>query len=409
MGVVLEHDVLSQFAVEGRVVLAAQEGVAEGRIVGELLVDGLVVGELHIVLHQLGAGVLIVDELVHDVPDHGGVIGTGSGQQPGAAPEVGLRTLADGPVAGAALFGVLGVAHGEVVVPGGAEEAHGLAVGKHLSSAFVGPDVAGLGVALVGEVFGLLHPFLDGGGHLQVLVGVHPGLRHVVGEHPVGGGFGSGHVIALFLGLGGDFIELGPVGQGLLDFCGVVGAQHVLGDGPAVDEGGGAALEGNALHDAALIGGTLDGVLVGVGEIGDAEGGHVLGAAGVGVLGDVVGFGQEQVDLVVVGSTGLSHQGLVQLFLISAAVTGGNDPVHGHTIGDLVILLEEALEFFVPCVDVENLSFGGGSGGGVRRLGVRCGGGGLGVRRFGGGSGAGIAGGRAGCQGKYHGQRQEQG
>ena len=40
VGVVLEHDVLSQFAVEGRVVLAAQEGVAEGRIVGELRVDG---------------------------------------------------------------------------------------------------------------------------------------------------------------------------------------------------------------------------------------------------------------------------------------------------------------------------------------------------------------------------------
>ena len=127
----------------------------------------------------------------------------------------------------------------------------------------------------------------------------------------------------------------------------------------AIDQRGGAALEGDALHDAVLIGRGLNGVLVRVGEIVDAESGDVLGEVGVGILLDVVGFGQEQVDLLIVGRGGLVEQGRVQLVLIGVVVARGDDPVDGHAFGNGVVLLKEALELLVPGVDVEDLAFGG--------------------------------------------------
>ena len=398
---VLEDDVLRQLAEDSGVVLAAQEVVAAVSSAG--LVDLLVVGELHLVLYQLGADVFIIDEGVHNVSNHGGVVGANRSQQPGAAPEVSLRAFADGPVAEAALLRILSVAHGEVVVPGRSKVAHGLAVLEHLSGALVGPDVAGLGVALVGELLSLGHPGLDGVVDLQVVVLIHPRSGNVVGEHTVGSGLGSGHVVALGLGLSGHVVELAPVGQGGLDFGGIIGAQNVLGDGTAVNQSSGAALEGNALNGAVGIGSGLHSVSVSVGEIGDAQRLDILGVIGVGVLLDVVGLGQEQVDLVVIGSGGLSLQGLVQLLLISTAIAGGDDPVYGDTFGNGVVLLEEALELFVPGVDVEDLAFrssgfrgrrfgGGGSGGSGGSRGLSSGGGGL----------------ATGAQGKNHSQCKDQ-
>ena len=317
---------------------------------------------------------------------------------------MGLRTFADGPVAIAALLGILCVAHGEVVVPGRSKVAHDLAVAEHLGGALVGPDVAGLSVALVGEVLSLLHPGLHSLGNLQVVVGVHPGLVNVVGEYAVGSGLGSGHHVALGLGLRGNIIEFVPVGQGLLDFCGIIGAQDILCDGAAVDQRGGAALEGDTLDDAVGIGSALHGVSIGIGEVGNAQLGDILGEVGAGVLLDVVSFGQEQVHLVVSGGIFLVQQSLVQLFLVSAVVTGGNDPVDGDTFGNGVVLLEEALELLVPGIDVEHLALGGLFGGslGLGIVCLRCGsgcgrGGGCGLLRA------------AGTQCKDHGQRKDHG
>ncbi len=184
---------------------------------------------------------------------------------------MGLRTLADGPVAGTALFRVLRVAHGEVEVPRGAEVAHGLAGGEHLGGALVGPNVTVLGVALIGEVFGLFHPRLDILIDLEVVVPVYPGSGDIVGKHPVGGRLRGGHEVTLGGGLFGHGVELVPIGDGGLDLGGIVGAQHVLGNGAAVNHSGGAALEGHALHHAAGVGSRLDRIGIGVGEVGDAE------------------------------------------------------------------------------------------------------------------------------------------
>ena len=156
-----------------------------------------------------------------------------------------------------------------------------------------------------------------------------------------------------------DSLELLPAVELGLDLGGIIGAENVLGDGAAIDQRGGAALEGDALHDAVLIGRSLNGVLVRVGEIVDAESGDVLGEVGVGILLDVVGFGQEQVDLLIVGRGGLVEQGRVQLVLIGVVVARGDDPVDGHAFGNGVVLLKEALELLVPGVDVEDLAFGG--------------------------------------------------
>ena len=317
---------------------------------------------------------------------------------------MGLRTFADGPVAIAALFGILCIAHGEVVVPGRSKVAHDLAVAEHLGGALVGPDVAGLSVALVGEVLSLLHPGLHSLGNLQVVVGVHPGLVNVVGEYAVGSGLGSGHHVALGLGLRGNITELVPVGQGLLDFCGIIGAQDILCDGAAVDQRCGAALEGDTLDDAVGIGSGLHGVGVGIGKIGNAQLGNILGSIGFGEVLDEVSLGQEQVHLVVSGGIFLVQQSLRNLFRVSAAIIGGNDPVDGDTFGNGVVFLKEALELLVPGIDVEHLALGGLFGGslGLGIVCLRCGsgcgrGGGCGLLRA------------AGTQCKDHGQRKDHG
>ena len=65
----------------------------------------------------------------------------------------------------------------------------------------------------------------------------------------------------------------------------------------------------------------------------------------------------------------LVQQSCVQSILVSAVVRGNDDPVDSDAFGNGVVLLKEALELFVPCVDVENLSFGfiGESGGDAQR------------------------------------------
>ena len=270
-----------------------------------------------------------------------------------------LRAFADRPVAEAALVRVLCVAHGEVEVPGRPEVAHGLAVSEHLCGALIRPDIAVLRVAVVGEVLGLLHPGLDGGIDLEVVVRVDPRLGNVVGEDTVGSSLGSGHQIALGLGISRDSIELVPAVQQFLDLGGIVGAQNVLGDGAAINESCRAALEGDTLDHAGSVGRCLHGVGIGVGEVGHAEGGDVLRDGRLGVLLDVVGLSQEQVDLVVGGSVLLIEQRLVELVLIGAVGARSDDPVNGHAFGNGVILLKEALELFVPGIDVEDLAFFG--------------------------------------------------
>ena len=354
---VFELDVLGKVAEQCDVVLAAEELAAVGRILRNGLVDLLVVGELRLVLDQVRADLFIVDEGVHDIGNHGGVIRAGRSQQPRTAPEVCLRAFANRPIAEAALVRVLCVAHGEVEVPGRPEVAHGLAVSEHLCGALIRPDIAVLRVAVVGEVLGLLHPGLDGGIDLEVVVCVDPRFGNVVGEDTVGSSLGSGHQIALGLGISRDSIELVPAVQQFLDLGGIVGAQNVLGDGAAVNEGRRAALEGDALDHAGRVGRSLHGVGIGVGEVGHAEGGDVLRDGRLGVLLDVVGLSQEQVDLVVGGSVLLIEQGLVELVLIGTVGARSDDPVDSHALGNGVIFLKEALELFVPGIDVENLAF----------------------------------------------------
>ena len=273
-----------------------------------------------------------------------------------------LRSLADRPVAGAALLGILSVAHGEVEVPGRSEVAHGLAVLEHLSGALVVPDAGGQGVALVGEVLSLSLPCLDGVVQSQLAGVVNQSGGAVVGEHTEGLGLGGGHVVTLSLGVSGDSVELVPAVQLGLNLSGIIGAQDVLGDGAAIDQSGGAALEGDTLDSAVGVGSGLHSVLIGVGEIGDAQSLNVLGELGIGVLQDVVSLSQEHIDLLVVSDIGLVQQSLVQLVLINAAVRGVDDPVDGDAFGNGVVLLEEALELLVPSVDVEDLAFLGGSG-----------------------------------------------
>ena len=354
---VFELDVLGKVAEQRNVVLAAEELAAVGRVLRDSLVDLLVIGELRLVLDQIRADLFIVDEGVHDIGNHGGVIRTGRSQQPRAAPEVCLRAFADRPVAEAALVCVLCVAHGEVEVPGRPEVAHGLALAEHLRGALIGPDIAVLRVAVVGEVLRLLHPGLDGRVDLEVVVRVDPRLGNIVGEDTVGSGLGGGHQIALGLGVSRDSIELVPAVQQLLDLGGIVGAQNVLGDGAAVNQSRRAALEGYALNDAGSIRRSLHGICIGAGEIGHAEGGDVLRDGRLGILLDVVGLSEEQVDLVVCRSVLLIEKSLVELVLIGAIGARGDDPVDGHAFGNGVVLLKEALELFVPGVDVEDLAF----------------------------------------------------
>ena len=303
--------------------------------------------------------------------------------------------FADGPVARAALIGIHGVAHAEVEVPGRSEEAHDLAVGKHLVVLLLVPHAGGQGVAVLHELIGLVDPGLDLGVKLQLVVGIDPRHGAVVGEHAVGLGEGAGHQVALGLGVGGHGVELIPAVHQGLNGGGIIGAQHVLGYGAAVDQRGGAALEGNALHNTAGVRGGLHGVLVGVGEVGHAHGGDVLGVVAVHVLLDVVGLSQEHVDLLVVGGGGLVQQSLIQLLLVGAVVAGGDDPVDGHAFGNGVVLLEEALELLVPGVDVQDLAFGGSFGSrglGSGFLGLALGGLGL----------------TAGAEGQNHHEREKQ-
>ena len=204
-------------------------------------------------------------------------------------------------------------------------------------------------------------------------VAVHPGGGHVVGVDPVGISPAGIHEVAGFLNLLSSLIELVPVGHSGGHGFRIVGAQHRLGDGAAVDQhtGGGLIAQG---ADLAIGGGHgLQRVLVLVGNIRlcDAQLGdgqcHVY--VGVDVLQRVVSLHQKHVNLLVGGGAGLLGQGLVQLLLVYAVLVGIDDPVDlgavlqigdGLVAGELlhlrVVVVELLLELLVPYVDVENLS-----------------------------------------------------
>ena len=153
-----------------------------------------------------------------------------------------------------------------------------------------------------------------------------------------------------------DSVELVPAVESGLNLGGIIGAENVLGDGAAIDQSGGAALEGDTLHNAVGIRSGLNRVGIGVGEIGDTESLDILCGIGIDILQNVVGLGQEHIDLVIGSGAVLIHQGFVELLLVGAVVTGGDDPVDGYAFGNGVVLLKEALELFVPGVDVEDFT-----------------------------------------------------
>ena len=268
------------------------------------------------------------------------------------------RSFADRPVAGAALLGILRVAHAEVEIPCRSEEAHGLSVLEHLRVLLFVPDACGQRVIILDELIRLVHPGFDLCVKLKLVVRIHPRNAAVVGECAVGFRKGSGHVITLCLGILGSSVELVPAVQLCLHFCGIRGSQDILSDGAAVDQCGRAALEGNTLHDAGSVRCGLDRVLVRVGEIRDAQRGDILRRVSINILQNVISLCEEHIHFIVVGSIFLIQQSFIKLLLISAVVAGGDDPVHGDAVRNLVIFLKESLELFVPGVNIEYLSLG---------------------------------------------------
>jgi len=213
---------------------------------------------------------------------------------------------------------------------------------------------------------------LDGGA-------VHPTGGHVVGEGAVGIIVAGEHLVALGSGLLGHIVELIPIAQCSLDFGGIIGAQHILGDAAAVGKQAGGRLPGGALLDA-INGDDVLGVLVLVLQvvIGQADVAlDVQRVLGVDVLQRVVSLDQEDVDLVIIGGAVLLQQGFVQLVLVVVVVVGVDGPFHGHAVvqfgGGLivghrddagVVIVEAGLELVVPAPDIQDLALLGGIIGG---------------------------------------------
>ena len=231
-------------------------------------------------------------------------------------------------------------------------------------------------VALVGVQLGLVNPL-----H-QVRVNDHgfavvsnPRSGHVVGEGAVRIVIAGEHVVALRSRLLSDSVELVPVSQRFLHCIGIVGAQHVLGDGTAIREQAGGRLPGDSLQLAISGGGDFLRVLVLAGQIFVRQADvrlHVQRVGGIDVLQSVVSFDQEDVDLVVSRGGFLRAQGFVQLVLVVVALVGVDRPLDDGAIvqggGGLILSnflhfgivgVEAALEFIVPAPDVQHLALGG--------------------------------------------------
>ena len=231
-------------------------------------------------------------------------------------------------------------------------------------------------VALVGVQLGLVNPL-----H-QVRVNDHgfavvsnPRSGHVVGEGAVRIVIAGEHVVALRSRLLSDSVELVPVSQRFLHCIGIVGAQHVLGDGTAIREQAGGRLPGDSLQLVISGGGDFLRVLVLTSQIlvGQADVRlHVQRVGGIDVLQRVVSFDQEDVDLVVSRGGFLRAQGFVQLVLVVVALVGVDRPLDDGAIvqggGGLILSnflhfgivgVEAALEFIVPAPDVQHLALGG--------------------------------------------------
>ena len=113
-----------------------------------------------------------------------------------------------------------------------------------------------------GEPFSTLdlYQYMDEDSKAAVAVCIDPRDGGVVGEGAVGFHEGGGHVVALGFCIGRDSVKLVPRIQHRLYLSRIVGAQHVRGDGAAINQSCGAALEGYALEHAVRIGCGLYGV-----------------------------------------------------------------------------------------------------------------------------------------------------
>ena len=369
-------------------VLPAQErGLIVAR--GQLVHGGDAVG---VILRRLGDGqgdFLVAGELEHHVADGGDVIGAGGGADPGAAPVIGLRALADRIVSEAAVAHFLravgvgqGVAQqGEVDAPGGVEEAEHLSFGPLIGSPHAVPQAGLVVVSLIGIGLGLLDPLHDVGVDNDGGA-VHPGGGNVVGEGAEAVVKAGEHLVSLFAGLGRHGVELIPIAQLRLNLIGIVGAQHVLGDGAAVGEQARGRLPGHALEHAVGGGDFLGiGILIGQVLIGQADvGAHVQCVGGIDIFEGVVGFDEEDVDFFVGRGVFLRKQGGVQLILVVVVRVGVDGPFHkgavvegggGFIFGDFLHLgikvVEAALEFVIPAPDVEHLALLLSQGGKAQR------------------------------------------
>ena len=336
------------------------------RVEGDLLVDGLVAGQLQ-----------------HDVLDGLGVIRAGRGAHPGAAPVIGLRAFANRVIAEDAVADFFLAAlsdrngqrvaqQGEVDAPSGVEEAEDLAFRTLIGRPSVIPELGLVVVALVGEFLGLLDPLhqvrvnLDGRA-------VHPRSGNVVGEGAVAVVVAGEHLVALFGGLRGDLVELIPIAQVGLHLGGTVRAEHILGDGAAVGEQTRSRLPSHALEHAVGRRDILRVFILAVQiAVGQADvGADIQRVRRIHILERVVGLDEEHVDLVVIGGGFLREERFVQLVLVvvvgvrvdrplddRAVVQGRGGLIFRNFLDFRIVGVEAGLEFVVPAPDVQHAAFG---------------------------------------------------
>ena len=355
-------------------VLPAQERGGKAVVGGSFLHAAHGVGEVQVVLRDLDQVVLVGSQGQDDVPHVLDVIGAGAGVDVGAAPVVLLRRSSDGP---GALGPVPVGRQGKVDAPGRQQE------GEHLGGRAHGlvPVVVELAldglvqIAGVQPLFRVADPLHDLGVDLDGALAFHaPGLTDAVAVQAEGVCIGGKGEIALGFQLFGGGLQGIPILGLFAHSGGVVGAESVQGDVPAVDQQAGAALPGGAaLHAVGVRSGGLgEGVLVGQVGVGvDAQVGQGHGhvRSGVGVFVNVVRLGQEDVHLVVGGAGGLVQQGLVQLLLVDAVLVGVDDPVDLGAVlqgGDGAVGrgalhfgvdgFQPGAELVVPAVDVDDLA-----------------------------------------------------
>ena len=276
-----------------------------------------------------------------------------------------LRSLADSPVAEAAVVGILCVTHAEVEVPSRTEEAHCLTCCEHLSVLSVVPDAGACvkDVAVVEVGLSLLCPLIDYSRDCELAAG-YPSAVSVVGEYTVCFSEGSVHVVALVLSLLSNVIILCPRIESSLYLIRIICTENVLSYRSSVDKSGRAALEGYALDLAVAVGSSIYSVLILCGHLAYADTGYIECVIGICVLKNVVSFCKEHINLVSCGSSSVSLESLVELILVNTAVgriDGPYDLLAVECLSSCIIaghiLFKEALELFVPSIDVEGVAF----------------------------------------------------